>query len=961
MSTATLANKKFKANGVTVEVARDRVVAHWGERFKDKLNHADEDLVLRVMRDQEVLQVHKINHLTAKELRLKHGSYRVEIARVWRPELEVRSTLEPTPSITWISDSPASQVVLWENMNWPLIQNEVEQFHHSDWAEEASVALRVYWEDRPSEWIALPERDHLTLKGKASQVELCVLETETERVLKTLFSAQRRSHQPTQVLANVPITIAEPEPYLTLVREIVETDTHQLRAYWHTSNAGDKLKLTLTRDGKPLKPEKIDVGPRGDYFFHGLDPGHYQAKLSKPRGKKPVLESAPLQLGTGQDFVTLMPVDELRAFAYWHVGPDTWRRLAKEHGDLPGRVSCELRVMVEYEGEFFPRQDLSKEVNLDLVRDYYLELPSDRIYKAQLLARIDGQHEVALTEPSNACQLGRLGAGSSPLDHKWIPQPEQHPTIRPLEGPTGIHKYSVGYLLLHLHAHLPFVPDPVNFGDGDTWRPMGYPQEWYAEAVRETYLPLLYVFERMLREGVDFKMSMDISPPLAAMMKSQRHCADVLHYFDRLIDLARLEVKRTSREEPHFKVPAEMHLRHLRRYRDLFLGYGGDLVSAFKKFQDLGKLELCTCIGTHAMLPLWTSQPQSIRGQARAAADYHQSLFGRPSEGVWLPECAYTPGLEPYLEEAGFRYFFSEEHTVTRGDASPEFGVNAPVYSKGSRMAVFPRDPETGKQVWSGDEGYPGDPDYLEFHIRGGPFKYNRITDRRGGEKEPYVPDWADKKAADHAGHFLDCRNARFNYLRRMMWKKPVVVAPYDAELFGHHWYEGPNFLYYLFKKLHFDQNQTELITPSAYLAANPTSQDMYCSVSSWGHKGTFEKWMYGDTSWMYRHSHEAAAEMGKMAKNGYDNEIQKRLLAQAARQLALAMSSDLPFVISNGHFIDRMKGLFFDALREFWRLSNDYWRLREGADIDEDRLRSLELENCIFPDLEPKWFASMG
>jgi len=404
-----------------------------------------------------------------------------------------------------------------------------------------------------------------------------------------------------------------------------------------------------------------------------------------------------------------------------------------------------------------------------------------------------------------------------------------------------------------------------------------------------------------------------------------------------------------------------MHLDRYRRCRELFLGLDGDLASGFSRIQELGHLEISTCVGTHPMLPLWTSEPSAIRGHCLTAARYHEKVFGRPSQGVWLPECAYTPGIEPILEEAGFRYTFAEAHCLTRGDSPAEFDVNAPVYARNSRLCIFPRDPETGRQVWSGDEGYPGDPDYLEFHIRGGPFKYNRITDRRGGHKEPYNPEWARNKAADHAGHFLDCRNARLAYLRSTMWKKPLVVAPYDAELFGHHWYEGPQFLYFLFKKLHFDQNRTELTTPSGYLAANPTLQDLYCNVSSWGHEGTFVKWMHGDTSWMYRHGHEAAHRLGQLAASGIDNELQKRVLAQAARQLMVATSSDLPFVISNGHFVDRMKEQFCGNLRGFYALCEDFQRLKKGEEIDGQRLRSLELENNLFPDIDPLWFRSLG
>ena len=134
----------------------------------------------------------------------------------------------------------------------------------------------------------------------------------------------------------------------------------------------------------------------------------------------------------------------------------------------------------------------------------------------------------------------------------------------------------------------------------------------------------------------------------------------------------------------------------------------------------------------------------------------------------------------------------------------------------------------------------------------------------------------------------------------------------------------------------------------------------MYCNVSSWGAKGTFEKWMYGATSWMYRHGHEAAHELGRLCRQGYEGELQRRVLAQAARQLMVATSSDLPFVISNGHFVDRMKDQFCGNLRDFYDLCEDYARLRVGGMIDEARLRSLELETCLFPNLDPGWFASL-
>ncbi|MBC7323730.1 MAG: DUF1957 domain-containing protein, partial [Moorella sp. (in: Bacteria)] len=199
--------------------------------------------------------------------------------------------------------------------------------------------------------------------------------------------------------------------------------------------------------------------------------------------------------------------------------------------------------------------------------------------------------------------------------------------------------------------------------------------------------------------------------------------------------------------------------------------YHGNLINAFKKFQDAGRVEIITCAATHGYLPLLMIHPEAVQAQIAVAVSQYQKFFGREPRGIWLPECAYAPGIDDLLKKYNIRYFFTDTHGVLFASHRPRYGVFAPLYCP-SGVAAFGRDAESSRQVWSAREGYPGDFDYREYYRDIGfdldyeyirPYihpdgirvstgiKYYRITGRTN-HKEPYVPAWAREKAAIHAG-----------------------------------------------------------------------------------------------------------------------------------------------------------------------------------------------------------------
>ncbi|HYT91103.1 MAG TPA: hypothetical protein VEL76_20490, partial [Gemmataceae bacterium] len=264
-----------------------------------------------------------------------------------------------------------------------------------------------------------------------------------------------------------------------------------------------------------------------------------------------------------------------------------------------------------------------------------------------------------------------------------------------------------GYLLLVLHAHLPYVRHP----EYDRF----LEERWFFEAVTETYIPLIKFFDKLRAEGSNFKLTLSISPPLANMMEDPLLRERMVRHLDLSLRLAESECERTK-NWPDVNFLAWMYRRLFEEARETFVERCGTrLINAFRDFQESGNLELMTCAGTHGYLPLLGAEPGTVRAQVWTAVQEHERIFGTRPKGMWVPECAFYPGLDNYLAEAGIRYFFVDAHGIDHAEPRPLFGVSAPLYCP-SGVAAFGRHPMTSKLVWSTSVGYPADHNYREYY-----------------------------------------------------------------------------------------------------------------------------------------------------------------------------------------------------------------------------------------------------
>ncbi|MDD5456905.1 MAG: DUF1957 domain-containing protein [Candidatus Margulisbacteria bacterium] len=524
-----------------------------------------------------------------------------------------------------------------------------------------------------------------------------------------------------------------------------------------------------------------------------------------------------------------------------------------------------------------------------------------------------------------------------------------------------------GYLALVLHAHLPYVrhPEYEHFLEED----------WYYEAVTETYIPLLNVFEGLVNDGVDFRLTMSVTPPLAAMFEDELLQNRYIRNIEKLIELSAKEIDRT-RYLPEFHETAKMYHARFIQSRYMFVEkYNKNLINAFKKFQDMGKLEIITCTATHGFLPLMENKREAVHAQIHMAAKDYQRHFGRGPRGIWLAECGYNPGDDLELKKAGIRFFFTDAHGILHGHPRPKYGVFAPVFTK-SGVAAFGRDIESSKSVWSAEEGYPGDFRYRDFYRDVGfdldfdyikeyihpdgirkhtGIKYYKITGKKTNHKEPYNYHEAMETAASHAGNFLFNRCKQAEYLFDVMGnKKPIIVSPYDAELYGHWWFEGPQWIDYLIRKIYYDQDIVRLVTPYEYLLENPTNQVVNPSMSSWGNKGYNEVWLEGSNDWIYRHLHKISERMTELANSHAEaSGLLLRALNQAAREVMLAQSSDWAFIMKTGTMVEYAVRRTKSHINRFNRL----YDMVKGHQYDEGYIHQLEMKDNLFPTIDYKLY----
>jgi len=503
--------------------------------------------------------------------------------------------------------------------------------------------------------------------------------------------------------------------------------------------------------------------------------------------------------------------------------------------------------------------------------------------------------------------------------------------------------------------------------DQDNLIPCSVEESWFFEAVSETYLPLLGVFDRLEGAHIPFRLGISISPVLGQMFCDDYLIKKYIAHLERQIEFGRHEVERLEGRD-ECALAQHYFDQAVERHAAFTIRYDRDILKAFDHYQKKGRIELIAAPATNAFLPFLCRFPEAVRAQMETALTFYRYALGISPRGFWPGELGWTKDLSSYIYSYGLNYTIVNSHGLLFGKPPPSRGTFYPVKT-GEGLFVLGCD-YTASTVISKMQ-------------KEGPYRDNNrdvVDEPENGEINPFIAkngekyhsgykywqkksdrlyDPAQAKSFIHesARELLETLNGRLSSASAHMKEMPISLCAFNADSFGRQWHGGDHFIESLFR-LAVDYGELQFMTPSEYLFQQPISalEASHPEFSSWGDNGYAELWLDSSNDWIYRHINHSIERMVELADRfTEDSSLKERALNQAAREILLAQASDWPALLYREESAEYAKKQIESALQNFTNIYESLGR----SHISAEWLTNLERRHNIFPNINYRVFRS--
>jgi len=545
---------------------------------------------------------------------------------------------------------------------------------------------------------------------------------------------------------------------------------------------------------------------------------------------------------------------------------------------------------------------------------------------------------------------------------------------------------------LVLNAHLPFVRGytdpahqflPFDYADGEEHERLEYTGEagldkehlapcsaeesWFFEAISETYLPLLGVFDRLEGAHIPFRLGISLSPVLGQMFCDEYLIRKYVAHLESQIEFGRHEVERLEGRD-ECKLAQYYFNQAVERHAAFTIRYDRDILKALDHYWKKGRIELIAASATNAFLPFLCRFPEAVRAQMETASSFYRHSLGISPRGFWPGELGWTNDLSSYLQSYDFNYTIVNSHGLLFGKPPPSRGTFYPVKTEDGLFILACDYNASALVAGMKNEGLyrdntrdaadePENAEASPFIAENGERYHSGYKYWQAGNGRLYDPAAAKSCAQEQARELLEDLSGRLSDASAYMKEMPISVCAFNADSFGRQWYGGSHFIESLFRQA-AGYRELQFMTPSEYLFQQPITaiEVSHPEFSSWGDNGYAELWLDSSNDWIYRHINRSIERMVELADRfTEDSSLKERALNQAAREILLAQASEWPAMLYREESAEYAKNQIEIALQNFTTIYESLGR----SHISAEWLTSLERRHHIFSNINYRVFRS--